>query len=976
MNLLQKLSRQTVTIGSSTACEICLPGPGVAPIHAEVIHRGGGELTLVPGAGGQTAIDGRVLPSGVGVPFDFRREFVVGEVPLPSTHPDLCLMVMSRGNKPLDPNLIVVGRDPERCHLVLASPGVSGCHATLHLGKKPTVVDHRSTSGTWFQGKRLTPEEHHEIPESAVLAIGPLPLPIPLARQLLAAFCEPVTPVYAGMTQAMPRRTVERPALASRLPSKPAARHRTIVGTMKMEGTHAYTIGRTADNDIVLDYPQLSGHHAKILTIGGQVFVEDLKSELGTAVRGSRLRHGHRAKVTDGERVMFGPLPALVSIDGGAVNIVVEDSEGWAGRPLFDVSAVGVTVQVPDRDDSKKTKTLLESVTFKALPGDLIALMGPSGSGKTTLLHALTGYVRPTEGEVRVNDTPLANIFENLRGSIGYVPQDDIIHPELTVREAVEYSARFRLPPDYTKAEIENRVQKTLTQLGLESVAHLQIGRPEAKILSGGQRKRVNIAMELVTDPVLLFLDEPTSGLAADDTTALVDLLARLAQDHGKTIIATIHQPARDEYEKFNLALVLGHGGVPLYFGPSVEAYSFFEAWRGAGEARGVDTPRDMFAELSEREARLKSELGSRHEARVAVAQAYRKEYQASAVRQMMADASRQVKADSVRAAELPRRDQPRGQLALLLSRYLKIKARDRVGTLILMLQAPLIGVLLSLVFSATKPSVPYWCLGALNELSNKSGSVKEAGSDILNRLSPAPDHAGALFFLVVAAVWFGTSNAAREIVSERAIYRRERMVNLGVINYTLSKFFILCGLCVIQCATLLSIVFFSLGLSGGTAAFVSALGLLTLTAFCSVALGLLLSTVVASSEAAMALTPIALIPQVVLGGLMVPVTTNSMLKIPMMFVPSRWGFEGVVAKERMAISADPAWTIALPGVPDSPPDFITGETFQCAMAQMQSSQLTGAWGFSFEPHLPPLILGCMTGVLLLSVVVLLAKRG
>src|SRR5690606_19614839 len=169
-------------------------------------------------------------------------------------------------------------------------------------------------------------------------------------------------------------------------------------------------------------------------------------------------------------------------------------------------------------------------------------------------------------------------------------------------------------------------------------------------------------------------------------------------------------------------------------------------------------------------------------------------------------------------------------------------------------------------------------------------------------------DNSGALFFLVVAAVWFGTSNAAREIVSERAIFRRERMVNLGLGRYVLSKFLVLSGLSMVQCAILLGIVFVSLNLAGGLMAFSMSLTMMVLTALCSVALGLLLSAAVASSEAAMALTPIALIPQVVLGGLMVPVTTNALLKWPMLLIPSRWGFEGVVKSERLAISQLEPW--------------------------------------------------------------------
>lgn len=976
MNLLDKLSRQTVRIGSSDACEICLSGAGVMPIHAEIIHQGGGRLLFVPGASGVSRLEARELAPGREVPFDFRNQFFVGEVPVPVAHPDICLMVMSVGaKKPEGPHLDI-GRDPERCHLVMSSPGVSGLHASLAISDPPRITDHNSTSGTWFKGKRLPAETPTEVTWSSVLALGPLPLQVGLARDLALALQTNTTTRHVGPTQAMERRTAEHRAASSRIPTKPVERHRTVMGTIKMAATRSYTIGRTADNDIVLDYAQISGKHAKLTSTAGKLFLEDAGSELGTAVRGTRLKRGQKSSVNDGERVLFGPLPALLRVSEETVDVIIEDQEGWAGRPLFDVAAANVTVRVPDRDDPSKEKTLLENVSFKALPGDLIALMGPSGSGKTTLLHALTGYVRPSEGEVRVNDVALPQIFETLRGSIGYVPQDDIIHPELTVREAVRYSARFRLPTDYSDEEIDRRVSATLSQLGLDSVSHLQIGRPEHKILSGGQRKRVNIAMELVTDPVLLFLDEPTSGLAADDTTALVDLLTRLARDNGKTIVATIHQPARDEYEKFNLALILGHGGVPLYFGPTVAAYSFFEAWRGHLEARGIDTPRDMFAELAEREVRMREKMpdASRQAVRVSVSDAYRREYESSQIRLEMNE-TRGVAGAGTVAASLAPRDRPRRQLSLLLSRYLKIKSRDRVGTLILLLQAPLIGVLLSLVFSAQKPAVPYWCLGALNQLGKKAGSALDNSSDILAKLTPTKDHSGAIFFLVVAAVWFGTSNAAREIVGERAIFKRERMVNLSPLNYALSKFIVLSGLCVLQCTVLLAIVFFSLGLSGGGAAFSTALGTLVLTAVSSVALGLLLSAMVASSEAAMALTPIALIPQVVLGGLMVPVTTNAWLKYPMLAMPSRWGFEGVIRPERLAVAPSEGWNISLKGAIDSPPDFITGESFECALAQMQSHELIGAWGFGSQTWMPAAVLSAMAVGFLAVVVSRLTRQ-
>src|SRR5581483_11911145 len=166
----------------------------------------------------------------------------------------------------------------------------------------------------------------------------------------------------------------------------------------------------------------------------------------------------------------------------------------------------------------------------------------------------------------------------------------------------IKYSAKFRLPADYSDDEINRRVEQTIKDLGLEPVKNLEIGKPEKKVLSGGQRKRVNIALELVTDPALMFLDEPTSGLAADDTVALIDLLANLAKKYGKTIIVTIHQPAREESEKFNLALIMGFGGVPVYYGPTgKESYDFFGRYV-AQKGVVIDNPRDMFDLLKKRE--------------------------------------------------------------------------------------------------------------------------------------------------------------------------------------------------------------------------------------------------------------------------------------------------------------------------------------------------------------------------------------
>ncbi len=1007
--MIPGFGKQTILVGTAPTCDIVLGGEGIAPEHARIVHQGGGKLVLVPNAPGITA-NGQPVQPGTEAAFDLRTQFFAGQSPIPLNHPAITLMLMAQGGFSAPPGQIVIGRDPSRASLVVGHPSVSSQHATVLLDRM-MIIDHNSTSGTYVGPQRIAPGQPTPLDPNGIIAFGPVPVQVPLLMRLSQALREqPAQPQAQAQpaqpmppTGVMPQQQAHAPAPAG-APPQPAAspvpaaqsgapgkKNKTVLGHLEFApSAPVKTIGRTPDNNIVIAHAQVSSHHAFLHQISGQFFIEDRGSANGTYVRGARIAPGQKIAVKSGEKIYIGPMPLQIEVSGaGAAEIVQEEyaADRWAGKPLYEIEAWSLILDVPDRDNPREKKRLLDEVSFKALPGDMIALMGPSGAGKTTLLLALNGYLPPTGGVVRINGEDLYSIYDTLRGSIGYVPQDDLVHPELTVFEAIRYSAKFRLPPDYSEDEIDARVEQTIKDLGLETVKNLQIGRPEKKILSGGQRKRVNIALELVTDPVILFLDEPTSGLAADDTTALISLLHDLTKATGKTIIMTIHQPAKDEFEKFNQCLIMGVGGIPMFFGPTKpDAYRFFGSWKERlGQPNDVDNPRDMFDMLALREKPIYERMrasdpnASRGAARKAAAIEWRREFfQDSNPTYRKMYSGRRAIGNAQSTHPLPAtRSSGTGQLGLLLSRYFKVKVRDVGGTAIMLLQAPIIGILLAAVFVGQEKAIPAWCLGALQELSNKAPKAAASSTDILSKMDPTSDHTAAIFFLVVAAIWFGTSNAAREIVSERAIYLRERMVNLGLINYVLSKYLLLAGFCIIQCTVLLAIVFFALGFHGGPEAFLMQLGALIATSFSAVALGLLLSTVVASSEAAMALTPIALIPQVVMGGLMVPMTTVPHLHWLMQAMPARWGFEAAIVPERQALTSDPAWLIDLGNKETSGQYFVEAGKFKCATAQVAADNFAGAWQFTTyeSPWIPYAVLGGSTVALIIVVCIILKRR-
>ncbi len=1031
--MIPGIGKAQLIVGSAPNCDIVLQGPGVGAQHLMLSMQGNALVVTDLGTPGGSSHAGMQLAPQSATPIQHAAPLTAGQVQVPLNHPLVGLLLLINGSAPPQPGRISLGREPTRVNVAVSHPAVSGLHATIDFSSR-TVTDHDSKSGTYIGGNRIPPNQAMPLDASGILQLGPVTLSLGSLQPLVQAapnFGGGSLPAAAQAPMPMPMpMPMAAPAVA--MPPMPGApggtdlprssgKARTMIGEAVFGGGLAMiNIGRTPDNQIVVQHAQVSSKHAALVReADGKLYLMDKGSANGTYVRGARIPSGQRAEVSNGEKVYIGPMPLVIQIAGQKVEAIVEvDANAWAGKPTCSIEAWNLYLEVPDRDNPGAQKVLLDSVSFKALPGDLIALMGPSGAGKTTLLMTLNGYQAPTSGQVRINGEDLYEIYDLLRGSIGYVPQDDIVHPELTVWEAVRYSAKFRLPPDMSEEEIDQRVEQTLKDLGLEAVQNLQIGKPEKKVLSGGQRKRVNIALELVTDPIIMFLDEPTSGLAADDTTALILLLSDLAKKTGKTIIVTIHQPAKDEYEKFNLALVMGYGGVPMYFGPTArDSYKFFGHFlETQGKPNNIDNPRDMFDMLNLRERKVLDEMRTRDPnvqratGRLAAAKQWKEEFfaQNNAIFAKMYSGARTIGAAEGHKTGTFHRGSPPffRQLGLLISRYFKVKVRDRAGTAIMLLQAPIIGALLCVVFGPQKPSTPPWCIAALQGLKSIAGKGGEDGGDASDFLKghDVRDAANSLFFVVVSAVWFGTSNAAREIVSERAIYLRERMVNLRLSNYVLSKYILLSIICVVQCAMLLGIVSPILGFHGLTDGhpdvFFQQLGILTLTAMDAVALGLLLSSVVGSSEAAMALTPIALIPQVVLGGTLVPMTTNQILEYPMWAVPARWGFEGSITPERLLNASESGWLFTLPKSKElADPNAAAlleqlflkdnGDKLQfvCAKAEIAAKQgansvngnfpFEGAWGFTefSQQWIPFAVLGTMTQFTLIMMMIILRRK-
>ncbi|GAA0930634.1 hypothetical protein GCM10009558_043740 [Virgisporangium aurantiacum] len=591
-------------------------------------------------------------------------------------------------------------------------------------------------------------------------------------------------------------------------------------------------IGRAPDNDIVLDDLQVSRYHAELLDTPGGLKLVDLGTHNGTFVNGRRLSE---ADLRPGDLLSFGRHQLVV--DGTQLREYVD-----TGRVSLDVDGLGVTVS--------GGKRLLDNVSFALGECSLLAVVGPSGAGKSTLLGALTGYRPANEGAVSYQGRDLYAEYDDLRQRIGLVPQDDILHSALTVRRALRYAAALRFGSDVTAVERERRIEEVIAQLGLAGQADQRIDT-----LSGGQRKRTSVALELLTEPSLLFLDEPTSGLdPALDRDVMVSL--RDLADRGRTVVVVTHSPLH--LNVCDRVLVLGRGGRVAYFGPPGDLLRFFGA--------------DEYADVFKRVYDDPDDWAARH---------------AATVTPRPTSGEQAVSSAQPTEAPPPRQSRLR-QLVILTRRMAAVTLADRMYAVLLL-------------------GLPLGLAALLHVIPGDDGFAEPD-----NPLGRSAEASQLLVVLVIGAVFFGLAGGVRELVRERPIYRRERAVGLAPGAYLGSKLLVFAVVNGAQAA-----LFVAVGLAGRTQAedalalpwpLLESVVVVWVTALVATVTGLLVSAYVSTGEQTMPILVGLVMAQLVLCGGLFEVVGRQGVEYLSWLAPSRWGYAAAAASvDLRSLALDPS---------------------------------------------------------------------
>jgi len=767
-----------------------------------------------------------------------------------------------------------IGRNPES-DIVVNEARVSWRHAVLRPeGATWLLEDVGSTNGTFLGSERV---QRVEITKDCVLRLGhpddgqrlwcsiaapprdatavaspvrdaepptnfiaPPPSEAPPSRPV----AEPSPPAAAQPYQAYQPPAQPQPPVQPFPPAQPGGSSifRQPSAIMQLP-QRVLRIGRANDNEVVVSDLSVSRYHAELRrdSRGGYEIV-DLSSHNGTYVNGQRIATS--ARVTESEIISVGP---------ATFHMVGQELVEFIDTGDVSLNVQGLTVKISGG------KVLLDSVSFPLGERCLLGVIGPSGAGKSTLLGALTGMQPAGQGSVLYDNRDLYKNYAELKHRIGLVPQADIMHTQLTARRALRYAAELRFPRDTSARERNERVDEVIGELGLTKHAQTR-----ASALSGGQRKRVSVALELLTKPSLLFLDEPTSGLDPGLDKSVMEMMARLAHD-GRTVIVVTHSVAN--LDLCDRLLVLVPGGKVAFFGPPRDGLKHFgkPGWAEVFQAFDTEPNRDWAGEFK------RSPLYSQY---ITTGQ--------NAV--LPSSGPRQI-------APPPRARNHLSQLSTLVRRYLAVIASDKA-------------------YLATLAIAPLALAIILRAASSSQGLVGGPHGNA-NAIT-------VLDILAIGACFIGTLNAVREIIKEKSIYTRERAAGLSAGAYLWSKLLVLGALSAIQ-ATLMTVV----GLIGRPVphhgsvfgnSWIELVLAMAVLAIASMTIGLMISAVVRTSETTLVLLFISVMLQIVLTGGVIPIAGKAGVEQLAWISPSRWGFGAVASTADLnalqpGTTPDAVWT-------------------------------------------------------------------
>ncbi|MAE86420.1 MAG: ABC transporter ATP-binding protein [Flammeovirgaceae bacterium] len=514
----------------------------------------------------------------------------------------------------------------------------------------------------------------------------------------------------------------------------------------------------------------------------------------------------------------------------------------------------------------KNGKIGLRNINIEEESGHLIALMGGSGAGKSTLLNVLNGNEKPAEGAVRINGVDIHLNKSKIEGVIGYVPQDDLLIEELTVFDNLFYAAKLCFK-DLNDGELQNLVTKTLEALGLYETKDLRVGSPLDKTISGGQRKRLNIGLELLREPSVLFVDEPTSGLSSRDSENIMDLLKELSLK-GKMIFVVIHQPSEDIFKMFDRLLILDVGGYQIYYGNPVEAINYFKDIVKMVDQSSGANPEQIFNII---ETKVVNEYGNFTKERKTSPYEWHQHFkQRIEIKQIK-------ETDTVppKTLHIPNKLK---QLGVFSIRDLKSKLSNKQYLIINLLEAPILAFLLAFI-------------------------VRYMPEDTTTYHFSENLNIPVFFFMsVIVALFMGLTVSAEEIIKDRKILKREAFLNLSKSSYIISKVLILFGISAFQTLTFAIIGNWILEIKGMLLPFW--LVLFSVSCFAN-SLGLNVSSAFKSAITVYILIPLLVIPQLILSGVVVSfdklnpaITTEDKVPVIGEIMASRWAFEAMAVTQ------------------------------------------------------------------------------